>query len=382
MAESFSEHLRQFSLAVGVVDESLLNDVFQLIREYVQDAFRMTVCVFFGRQMVNREPGLVSVWNSAGYPWSYSLRDAKGSYNGQVSFAYSLGKPLWIVSQDDQPLGSTKRGYLDLFRNANLDEIPPYSAVSDDPIRTSVYLPIIVTEFDESSRLVSKTQDIMGILNFESRERIECTSLIKKEMESISVAVSRFYKMTESYSVQSRGTALAKEELKKVLRNRINELKRKPLIGKNGLFLASSSSASDDVIGIIRTVLNEYSDSVEVYYWRQDQRTGNIHAQLWEKMRQSSSGIFYLSQRAEENSAHLYEDNPNVLFEAGMMYGLCGEESTKSAVIIVREADSPDVPFDIFAERRLTVPRDAHDVLNQELFRSNIKVQLEDLLRK
>lgn len=51
-------------------------------------------------------------------------------------------------------------------------------------------------------------------------------------------------------------------------------------------------------------------------------------------------------------------DNPNVIFEAGMLHALINSpDAPPSGWIPVREEDSPAAPFDFAAERIEKVPR-------------------------
>jgi hypothetical protein len=74
-------------------------------------------------------------------------------------------------------------------------------------------------------------------------------------------------------------------------------------------------------------------------------------------------------------------DNPNVLFEAGMLHALTflSIQGT-SGWIPIREQNSPQPPFDFAGERIELIPRAADGSLNQEMFRTRLRARLKGLV--
>ncbi|MCG8047450.1 MAG: hypothetical protein N0C89_02265 [Candidatus Thiodiazotropha endolucinida] len=69
-------------------------------------------------------------------------------------------------------------------------------------------------------------------------------------------------------------------------------------------------------------------------------------------------GVCYLSERIPDAQPALYQDNPNVVFEAGMLHGRSDANSPPPASWIpIREKNSTDAPFDFASERMIIVPR-------------------------
>jgi hypothetical protein len=73
--------------------------------------------------------------------------------------------------------------------------------------------------------------------------------------------------------------------------------------------------------------------------------SGAITAQIADKIVKSRFGICYFSEPGQQPSQHKYVDNPNVIFEAGMLHALINSpDAPPSGWIPVREDDSPPPP--------------------------------------
>jgi hypothetical protein len=95
----------------------------------------------------------------------------------------------------------------------------------------------------------------------------------------------------------------------------------------------------------------------------------------------SRYGICYFSQPAPPGSGHKYADNPNVIFEAGMLHALVNApDAPPSGWIPVREGDSPEAPFDFADQRIEQVPRDEGQV-DEEKLRTQIQRRLAALVK-
>lgn len=104
--------------------------------------------------------------------------------------------------------------------------------------------------------------------------------------------------------------------------------------------------------------------------------SGNINAQIAREIVRSRFGICYLSQKSQDDSSHKFIDNPNVVFEAGMLHALTRVTSATSGAepsgwIPMREADSPPAPFDFAAERTIEIPRSGNGELNEGVSRQH-----------
>lgn len=199
---------------------------------------------------------------------------------------------------------------------------------------------------------------------------------MREELTDISDAISLIHRFAEHCALISTATKEACKRLYLHLETSLETIKTRPIVGNPTLFLATPSDGPEDVIGEIKEILGrEFSETISYYHWAEDTSPGNIHLKLWEQIRQAHYGIFYFSEVDHtEQSPYSYKDNVNVLYEAGMMQALQEHWDTTN-IIIIREADSPELQFDLISERRMTVPRTKNQ-LNRESFRSNLIAKL------
>jgi len=136
----------------------------------------------------------------------------------------------------------------------------------------------------------------------------------------------------------------------------------------------------------MHNVLNEYSSKLDVTDWSQMAGQGNISAQIAKEITESRFGLCYLSQPVQGPSqgAPRYEDNPNVIFEAGMLHARTSVNADDNSGqptgwIPVREQDSPPAPFDFAGDRILVVPR-AGGQVNELEFQAQLRRRIEALL--
>ena len=109
------------------------------------------------------------------------------------------------------------------------------------------------------------------------------------------------------------------------------------------------------IIEIIRDVIDGFSDILKAVYWEDLTEAGNINMQIIRDISNSELGLCYFSEPTAEGQ---FQENANVLFEAGMMQALVNFPSTRlRAWIPVREKESTSIPFDIASERILLVDR-------------------------
>ena len=116
---------------------------------------------------------------------------------------------------------------------------------------------------------------------------------------------------------------------------------------------------------------------MNVVYWEDVTEAGNITHQVIRDINNSDFGICYFSQ---PNSKGEFEDNANVLFEAGMMQALAHSPNAQlEAWIPIREKESESIPFDIASERILLVDR-KKGKLDKTCFRNALKERVKELV--
>ena len=139
-------------------------------------------------------------------------------------------------------------------------------------------------------------------------------------------------------------------------------------------------AAHTAVIDTIREVVIGFDGCVEPDYWEDITEAGNINAQVIEKIRSSDFGLCYFSEPVNGGESQ-FADNPNVLFEAGMMQALNNSPGARlGGWMPVRENASAGVPFDIAAERIVIVPGAEDNSLDKVEFSKRLRLHVENLV--
>jgi hypothetical protein len=361
--KTFAELLRQFAFSVDIVSESTFNRVREHVVEYMKNELEAAYFGLMTRSVIDGQPGLQTTWSSVGQGSASTIRRGDG-YSQQVSLAFDQQRPLWVVSKDGSPLRdvSDPTGYVDLW--SGTVGLPKYAQPIDRPMRTSIMLPLV------------RVGRPLGVLYLESTAYVEATLVGQKELEMLAEAIAILIELRDANKVQVEGTDQAVGQLGRFL-----STAKFPRLTKPNLFLASADDADERVLAVIKKVLEDFSSKVSVFDWREIDEAGAITTQIADRIVRSSYGICYFSELAPPSSGHKYIDNPNVIFEAGMLHALVNApDAPPSGWIPVREDDSPDAPFDFADQRIERVPRDEGQV-NEERLSAQIQRRLAALLR-
>jgi len=344
--QSFGDHLNHFAQAVDIVSDSVYYEVLALVQNHLKDNLNAGFFAVAVEKVVRLQPYLVGEWPRERPWWSARVKSDEGRYIGQTSLAYALGRPLWIVGENKAPL-KWASGYVDLLGNANSKEIPKYEEVEDIAAKTSIILPL-------------KTEDEhFGIVNIESRDYIEMTDAWFVELKKFTDAIAILHQLKTINRLQTKSTLEAK--------NRLEHGDFVPVVKRRTMFFASSGRADKEVVDSMNEVLGNYKASFVLSPWT-DLAYGNIHEKIWERISGCMYGMCYFSEPCD-GAQHQYRDNPNVLFEAGMLFALQkARRSPLQGILLVRESGSADIPFDLSAEYMVMVPRFADGRLDKATF--------------
>ncbi len=360
-AKTFGESLSHFVRSIDIVDTSTKDDVLGLIASYLEDEFAIKFFTLYMESSIDQKVGLIPTdWYRGGNRASFTIQDHKGSYRGQVSLAYDRGVSLWVVSSDQGALRLATL-YENLLPNAEAAEIPKYIKRTEHEIMTSIIRPV-----EEDNR-------IYGVVNFESERYLEYSPAIAEELKKISISISTLFLLNKTFQNQRRNTKQEINYLLELKNNRDSLLH----LTKPRVFIASSSRAEDDVMSLIQEVLDEYDQKVDIVFWKRISESGLITQQILKEISSCQYGICYLSEPAAEGADHPYQDNSNVLIEAGMLSALSREASFDNWIPI-REEDSGPLPFDFANNRVLLVPRLKKSTLNAEKFKVDLRSRLEN----
>ena len=332
--ETFATHLLQFANSVDHVSESVLNEIHKIVSNYLTRNLKIGFYEFLVPTTVDKREGLSTEYHVGGSTWTVSIKNRDGSYNGQISYAWDKRLNLWIVEKNKGLLGNAN-DYENLLSPGTGKDIPPYVDLTDNQIKTSIM------------RILEYNGKPICILNLESTEYLNVTKILRHEIECICKSLGIIYGHSRTYKIQKESTLQAIASL-----NKFSEI---PLPYMPKIFVSFSDRAEAPVLDKIKETLGSFD--VLTAYWKTEVKPGNITAHIWSEIYSSRAAICYLSEPDPSNPGH-YKDNPNVIFEIGMIQALAKiRHSVMKHCILIREEDSPDAPFNFASERIIYVPR-------------------------
>jgi hypothetical protein len=357
---TFGDYLRHFARSVDIVDERTMDDIRQLVYNYVRDELAIGYFSLASEQTVDGKPGLRTIWSTSPNGHATTIRTPAGAYGSQISLSFDQRKPLWVVNLEQRPLRHTD-DYVDLW--SGVAELPKYQAPIDQDMKTSIVVPL--THWGRA----------IGVIYLESTSYLEITPVAKHELSLLADALSILFDLRQANRAQVQGTVDALTDLRAIL-----SATSFPRLTKPQVFVAFSGSADEQVVGIMQEVLDDFTDSLSVVQWDRIEESGSITSQLVEQIARSRFGICYLSEPTGNGKVQ-FQDNPNVLFEAGMLHSLTNSPAERpSGWVPIRERRSPDTPFDFASERILFVPRSADGEVMEARFRSAMRKRVEALV--
>lgn len=374
MKNSFGKEFQQFALSVDIVDKKIMEFIEKLLDSYFKDKLDVLfyeLLIECDCDQADKEKGLMTAWGSyegGKFANLYkTIDDGKKVFRGQTAYCFYYGKPMWVVSSEKNNSLTESRSYLDLWSNSK--DIPAYWHYDKNPItpRTSILLPL--RDFKNK---------VNGVLNLESEKYLEINDFIKDELTVICKSLTIIRELHNNNEFRRERTGEALNRLRTIAElDKLDNRLRKP-----SLFIASPCTADEELMGLIVEIANKYSEKVEIINWKNIKDSGSIHIQILEAIKNASFGICYFSERVSGSSCdkNVYKDNPNVLFEAGMLHALTSDDlATPSAWIPIREETTETVPFDLSSERILVVPRE-NGVLNCDKFGGELKKRIKNIL--
>ena len=221
----------------------------------------------------------------------------------------------------------------------------------------------------------------IGVVEFATKRYVEPTPASKEEVRQLATVIQRAYQLYEVRRTQRENTKSALQLLEQALKTGSWTRLALPQ-----MFVAYPGDerldpgARDEhkaIIATIREVVREFEDRLTAVFWEDKTEAGNINEQVIRDICNSDFGLCYFSEPAKQGQ---YQDNANVLFEAGMMQALAfSPNALLQAWIPVREKESPDIPFDIAAERMLWVHR-VDGKLDEAAFADALRQRVNDIV--
>ena len=363
---TFAYQLRRFARSVDIVDDSIFDRVRQLVYKYVRSELGAAYFELMREQDIGGSPGLRMFWSSEDRDHSWLVNQADGSFSNPITMAFGQQQPLWIVDADKAPLADSA-SLRDEWSHS--DQLTTYQPVADnESIRTLVVLPL-------------RRKRLLGVCYFECGDYIGITDVARMELKLLAESIAILLELYETNRSQSEMTSSAIFELQESL-----EAAKFPKLTKPHFFVAFSNRADIHVRSAIQRVLHEASDRLEFTDWTKINEAGNINAQIAKEIVRARFGICYLSEPAKEPADGVeYTDNPNVIFEAGMLHAHtatsdAGDGAEPAGWIPIREKASPPPPFDFAAERIVYVPRLPGGSVEEDLLLETLRARITSLL--
>lgn len=363
MKNNFAYDFYQFALTIDIVDTHIRDEIRSLLRKFFEKKLKIEFFELLLHQKINNKDGLRTEWcsyNGEGESKTiYKTGKGNKKYCGQTAFVWEKGKPMWIQETSGKKLSSTDASYVDVWSGTT--DIPTYWLYDKNTIdsKTSIIIP-----------LKKQNGKVFGVLNLESSTIIETSKAIKKDLlligESLTIIIELYNKNECSTSNTKKSIENIEEKLKKY-----TDLK------KYSIFIASPSNADERISGIILEVIDKFKDTLDPIYWKNINSSGNVNRQIIKSISESSFGICYFSEKTTDGG---YKDNPNVLFEAGMLHALTNDPSTSPIAWIPIREDSHKIPFDFASERILIVPRLADKKINEDMFKSELESRISSII--
>jgi hypothetical protein len=164
----------------------------------------------------------------------------------------------------------------------------------------------------------------LGVLDLQTSQYHEPTNSAMEELEFLVNTLAQLLVLSETHQMQRAHTRQALDMLRTVL-----EQESWPALTKPQLFVASSNRADKAVMGKIMGVLDKFKDRLRIYNWTQSSDSGNINLDILKQVKASRFGLCYFSEPVEDGQNGLkYQDNANVVFEAGMFQSLTNPAAT------------------------------------------------------
>lgn len=365
MIRTFGFDLKSFALAVDNLSKQSFESIKDATIEYLRNAFDITNVELLTQTLHQQRPSLQPIWNPQVNQFgSYFLDDDHGEPNGVCAYAFKNEKRLWVVAGDDQTLTACpQEGLCELWHGD--EAVPGAFQGASREARTLIIFPL------------ENLRRTVGVMYFEAKKRLLREKLVEEEIVRIAESLQTLYLISEESEIRAQHTIDAMETL------RIHQqLQYFHIFEKPKLFVSYSSKADKAITGKILAGLQRYGNYVDIYNWADDRQAGNIPQRLRAKIDTCRAAICYFSEPRSAEGSPGFADNPNVLFEAGMIEALIQRpEAAPVRWIPIRERDSDETPFNFQTDRIIYVERDGGS-LNAPQFEDDLDRAVRCLLEE
>ena len=344
MSRMFGERINEFVLSTDIMDHETFMDLLKLIQTYVNEHLDVAYFSVLDETTINDQQGLQTLWSTREAKPSYTV-DKESGYSSHTAYTFGENKPIWVVS-DSKDLLHKADNLKDMWSGS--EDFPLYSTGNQDEIRTSVMHPL------------RKDGRPIGVVEFAADRYVEPTPASLEEVRMLAAVLSRAHQMYDTRRVQRENTKRAMKMLEGALKTQSWTRLALPqlFVAYSGVERLETEARAEHeaVIETIREVIGQFSGILKAVYWEDATEAGNIANQVIRDIGNSEFGICYFSEPTKDGQ---FQDNANVLFEAGMMQALTNSTGAHlKAWIPIREKESTSIPFDIASERLLLVDRE------------------------
>jgi hypothetical protein len=359
------------------INDTLCANIQKLVDDYIVNTLKMDYYhAMTDGVYVNKQPGLGTV-KAGGQKWCNDNTDTVAiygngdtAYRAQSTFSYLETKALWVQSEDGGPLHAADQ-YVDFWSGAEKRRLPKYRNDEKSEVMTSIVVPL------------RQGEHVFGFLCLESKKKLPISKPAKRILRGLADGVGATLSAHEDHKRKDQCVLAAFDRLKALAA----QAKAYTPFSKPTIFISSSARADAGVMGIIREVVDEVSDDFDVAYWKEDKVNGQIPARVEQVISKCRFGVCYFSEPDDsEAQASRSRDNPNVMYEAGMLESLSASPlETPKSWIPIRDFDSPQPPPFNFAQKRIIqVERVGQEKqqINADRLRADLRSTLREMISR
>jgi len=349
--ETFADRIYNLVMGLDIVDRGIFEKTCDLIEMYLQREIGLVhMLILRVGSPDGTEEVLVPARDPANFrPIFAGTGKRRRSHVGHSAYAFDKRVCLWVTGTDGGPLADA-RAYVDHWNGTA--ELPDYLPPAVTPTRArdhEISLEILIPFGGPRPS---------GVLDLEchaANEPLPCTRTAKRELLRISEIVHTLVLLRENHRSQVRNSRRALGQLTHQFSERTWLQLVRPRI-----FVAFSEKADTEIVDRIEAAVRRISSKYELdtVVWDKMEEPGSINTELIRVISTCHFGVCYLSEPASTRPDTAYRDNPNVLFEAGMLHSQTHNRNmTSFGWIPIREKKSSPAPFDFAQERMILIDR-------------------------
>jgi hypothetical protein len=359
--QTFANQVLHFAESVDILPPHIYADLLREIETYLRTELNARFFSITTQKNDDDPPFLEGEWPTKDW-WGKPVKE-NGQYTCQTAFAHDRRRAVWIVGKNHDRLDETI-GYEDLLQNVSSGVIPRYAQIENTISRTSIILPLI-----ESGRH-------FGVMNVESEEYLPLINSWRTELEVLARSISILRQLKNTYTFQTENTENAKRRL---LDGKGDFLR---VTRERKLFFIFSSETDQEFIDLVEGILKSCATQEEflVRKWT-ELAHGRIMENIWREITTCLYALCYLSESEGGVGSSRFVDNPNVLFEAGMIHALLqSKRGPIQGMVLLREKNAPAIPFDLSGEYVVAVNRGNDGKVDEGRLRDDLSKTVEQMI--